>query len=61
MIIKNSYLLTINSIDSKKIERIEKTWERLLNFAILYPQSDFKKEVKTIEDKVSELRVTKTE
>jgi outer membrane protein assembly factor BamD len=59
--IKNSYLLSLNSIETKKIERIEKTWERLLNFAILYPQSNYKKEVKAIEDKVSDLRGTKTE
>lgn len=61
IVIRNSYLLAINSIDSKKMERIEKTLERLLNFAILYPNSKFEREVKLIEDKISDLRGPKTE
>jgi outer membrane protein assembly factor BamD len=54
LIIKNSYLLSINSIESKKIERIEKTWERITNFAILYPNSNYLKEVKAIESKLKQ-------
>jgi outer membrane protein assembly factor BamD len=52
LIIKNSYLLSINSIESKKIERIEKTWERITNFTILYPNSKYLREIKSIEIKV---------
>jgi hypothetical protein len=38
--------LTINSIPSKKLERIEQTNERFSNFAILYPNSTYLKELK---------------
>ena len=41
------------------MERIEQTWERLLNFVQLYPQSNFMKEIKIIEGKVIDLRDTK--
>jgi outer membrane protein assembly factor BamD len=61
LIVKNSYLLSINSIESKKIERIDKTTERITNFAILYPNSNYLKEVKTIENKINQFRETKTD
>jgi outer membrane protein assembly factor BamD len=54
LIVKNSYLLSINSIESKKVERIEKTWERITNFAILYPNSAYSREVKSIESKLNQ-------
>lgn len=54
LIVKNSYLLSINSIETKKVERIEKTWERITNFAILYPNSNYLKEVKVIEAKLKQ-------
>ncbi len=54
MIVKNSYLLSINSIESKKVERLEDTWERITNFAILYPNSNYLKEVKSIESKLNQ-------
>jgi outer membrane protein assembly factor BamD len=54
LVVKNSYLLSINSIESKKVERIEKTWERITNFAILYPNSNYLKEVKSIESKLNQ-------
>jgi outer membrane protein assembly factor BamD (BamD/ComL family) len=54
MIVKNSYLLSINSIESKKVERMEDTWERITNFAILYPNSNYLKEVKSIESKLNQ-------
>jgi len=46
LLVKNSYLLSINSIPSKKIERIEQTNERFSNFAVLYPNSTYLKELK---------------
>jgi outer membrane protein assembly factor BamD (BamD/ComL family) len=46
LLVKNSYLLTINSIPSKKLERIEQTNERFSNFASLYPNSSYLKELK---------------
>lgn len=61
LVVKNSYLLSLNSIESKKTERIEQTWERILNFVELYPQSKFLKEIKAIEVKVIDLRDTKIE
>ena len=61
LVVKNSYLLSLNSIESKKTERIEQTWERILNFVELYPQSKFLKELKAIEFKVIDLRDTKIE
>lgn len=61
LVVKNSYLLSLNSIESKKTERIEQTWERILNFVELYPQSKFLKELKAIEVKVIDLRDTKIE
>jgi outer membrane protein assembly factor BamD len=54
LIVKNSYLLSINSIDTKKVERIEKTWERITNFAILYTNSSYLKDVKAIESKLKQ-------
>jgi outer membrane protein assembly factor BamD len=54
LIVKNSYLLSVNSIESKKLERIEKTLERITNFAILYPNSVYLKEVKSIESKIKQ-------
>lgn len=54
LIVKNSYLLTVNSIDTKKMERMEKTWERITKFAILYPNSNYLKEVKAIESKLKQ-------
>ena len=54
LVVKNSYLLSVNSIESKKVERKEKTWERITNFAILYPNSNYLKEVKAIESKLKQ-------
>jgi outer membrane protein assembly factor BamD len=54
LVVKNSYLLSVNSIETKKVERIEKTWERITNFAILYPNSSYLKDVKAIESKLKQ-------
>ncbi len=45
ILVKNSYLLAINSIPAKKMERLEQTTERINNFAILYKNSKYLKEL----------------
>ena len=38
ILVKNSYLLSKNSIESKKMERIEDTFERYRTFVELFPE-----------------------
>lgn len=45
MVVKNSYFMTINSIESKKSERASQTIERFRNFAIRYATSQYLKEL----------------
>ncbi len=45
MVVKNSYYMTINSIESKKKERSSQTTERFRNFAIRYVNSSYLKEL----------------
>jgi len=45
MVVKNSYFMTINSIESKKSERSAQTTERFRNFAIRYASSKYLKEL----------------
>jgi outer membrane protein assembly factor BamD len=52
LLVKNSYLLSINSIPSKKLERIEQTNERFSNFVVLYPKSNYLKELKGYIDSI---------
>ena len=54
VVVKNSYFLSINSIDSKKSERIEQTNERFRTFATRYPASEYVKELNTYMNKLSE-------
>ena len=54
IVVKNSYFLSINSIDSKKSERIEQTIERFRTFAIRYPQSKYSKELSAYLEKFNE-------
>ncbi|HLU87738.1 MAG TPA: outer membrane protein assembly factor BamD [Taishania sp.] len=49
ILVNNSYLLTKNSIDSKKLERTEQTLERYRNFAAEYPNSKYLKGLKSIQ------------
>ena len=44
-VVKNSYFMTINSIESKKSERSSQTIERFRNFAIRYASSKYLKEL----------------
>jgi outer membrane protein assembly factor BamD len=54
VLVKNSFFLTINSIDSKKSERIEQTNERFRTFATRYPASKYVKELNAYIEKLSE-------
>jgi outer membrane protein assembly factor BamD len=53
LLVKNSYLLTINSIENKKMERIEQTIERYRTFVTEFPNSKFKNELTQINDKMN--------
>jgi outer membrane protein assembly factor BamD len=46
--VKNGYYLTINSIESKKKERVEETITRYRNFASEYPSSEYLTELKSL-------------
>lgn len=63
ILVKNSYFLTINSIESKKIERIEKTIERYLNFVTEFPQTYYRKEIDSYHEKLQAelINLTKTQ
>jgi outer membrane protein assembly factor BamD len=50
LLVKNSYLLTINSIENKKMERIEQTIERYRTFVTEFPNSKYKNELTQIND-----------
>lgn len=49
IMVNNSYLLTKNSIDAKKLERTEQTLERYRTFVTEFPQSKHVKSLKSIE------------
>lgn len=42
ILVKNSYLLCKNSIESKKMERIEDTFERYRTFVVQFPESKYR-------------------
>jgi outer membrane protein assembly factor BamD len=52
LLVKNSYLLTINSIENKKCDRIEETIERYNTFVVDFPNSVNKVELDNISDKM---------
>jgi outer membrane protein assembly factor BamD len=51
ILVKNSYLLGVNSVDDKKCERIEQAMERYRNFVNLFPQSAFKPEADQVNER----------
>lgn len=53
LLVKNSYLLALNSIIEKKKERIEQTIERYRTFVTDFPDSKYKRELNTISDKMN--------
>jgi outer membrane protein assembly factor BamD len=56
LIVKSHYLLTVNSIDSKKSERLKATVEAYLRFIDRYPQSTYLKEAESIYDSSLKLK-----
>lgn len=52
IIVKNSYFLAINSVEEKKLERIEKSNERYLNFVSEFPNSAFRKTAESYREKL---------
>jgi outer membrane protein assembly factor BamD len=50
ILVRNSYLLARNSVDNKKLERIEETIERYRNFVGEFPASPYKRELDTFRD-----------
>jgi outer membrane protein assembly factor BamD len=54
ILVQNSYLLTINSIENKKCERIDETKERCYNFANEFPDSELIKSVDVILKKMTQ-------
>lgn len=52
ILVNNSYLLTKNSIDSKKLERTALTLERYRNFVIEFPESRYLRSLGAISDEM---------
>lgn len=50
LLVKNSYLLSINSVQDKKKERIEESIQRYRTFVTEFPQSNYKREVDDFSD-----------
>jgi outer membrane protein assembly factor BamD len=53
IMVKNSFLLAINSIESKKEERIGQSNERFLNFAEQFSNSKYLNELKVLRNKLN--------
>ena len=56
ILVKSHYLLTINSIDSKKPERLKSTFDSYLKFVDKYPQSTYLKDAESIYDSALKLK-----
>lgn len=54
--LKNMYLLSINSIESKQIERIEETQDAFLRFLAEFPESSYLREFESYPAKLEELK-----
>jgi len=48
LMVKNSYFLTVNSVESKKKQRIEDTYERMRNFEAVFHDSKYQRELKQL-------------
>jgi outer membrane protein assembly factor BamD len=60
ILLRNSYLLTVNSVESKLEERILKTRERYYNFLAEFPESPYLREFDDYLGKLSTLAVSST-
>jgi len=56
LLVRSHYLLTINSIDSKKPERISSTVNAYLKFIDRYPKTTYLKEVESVYDSTIKLK-----
>ena len=52
ILVENSYFLSLNSIDSKKIERIDNTIERYRTFAVEFSESKYQSAAKRYFDQI---------
>ena len=52
ILVENSFLLTKNSIESKKKERIDQTIKRYRNFVNEFPESKYKRRLNIISDEM---------
>jgi outer membrane protein assembly factor BamD len=52
LLVENSFLLTKNSIESKKKERIDQTIKRYRNFVNEFPESKYKRRLNIISDEM---------
>ena len=50
LLVKNSYLLAINSVEEKKKERIEESIQRYRTFVTEFAQTEYKREVDIFRD-----------
>lgn len=57
ILVKNSYLLAINSIESKKEERRDLALDRIHNFLAEFPNSDYLREFESYSEKLQELPI----
>ncbi|HRE75246.1 MAG TPA: outer membrane protein assembly factor BamD [Flavobacteriales bacterium] len=55
LIVKSDYLLAMNSIESKKLERFEQTLKSYTNFVSLFPQSTYRKELEGYQQNAAKL------
>ena len=56
IIVHNSYLLAINSVENKKEERIDETIERYNNFVSQFPESTYRKQLENEREELVEMR-----
>jgi hypothetical protein len=50
--VKNSYYLAINSVESKKSQRFEDTYERMRNFEAVFHDSEHRKELRQLVERL---------
>jgi len=55
LMVKNSYYLTINSVEIKKKERIEDTYERMRNFEAVFNDSKYRKELRQLVERLESI------
>lgn len=54
IMVKNSYFLAINSVEAKKMERVENSIERYLNFVAEFPQTSYRREIDAYHKRLQE-------